>query len=262
MTLDLFQVDAFTDQLFKGNPAAVVPLEEWLDDRLLQAIAMENQLSETAFFVPSGDAFELRWFTPVAEVDLCGHATLATAHVLFKHLYYSGTSVMFHTRYSGTLTVRNTDSGMEMELPAWSSKSCEPSKDLIQGLGQVPKTVRKARDYLTVFPSEHDIRSLEPDFEALSRVDALGVIATAPGESCDFVSRFFAPKEGIPEDPVTGSAHSILVPFWAEQTGKTEFFARQLSARGGSLQCRLFGDRVFITGNAVLYLRGTIEISE
>ncbi len=261
MTLDMFQVDAFTDQLFKGNPAAVVPLTGWLDDRLLQAIAMENQLSETAFFVPCGDAYELRWFTPVSEVDLCGHATLATAHVLFNHLFYSGARILFHTRYSGTLTVRNTGSGLEMELPAWSSQSCEPSKALIQGLGQVPKTVRKARDYLAVFPSENDIRSLTPDFEALSRVDALGVIATAPGESCDFVSRFFAPKEGIPEDPVTGSAHSVLVPFWAEQTGKTEFQAQQLSARGGLLQCRLLEDRVLITGKAVLYLRGTIEVA-
>jgi len=254
----LFQVDAFTRNVFGGNPAAVCPLEQWLDDETLQAIAAENNLSETAFFVPAGDHLALRWFTPVQEVDLCGHATLASAFVVLRLLQPGREQVTFSSQ-SGLLTVSRDGDRWRMDFPAWEAKPCTTPDALLAGLGQQPSEVRRTRDYLAIYPSERDIRDLRPDMQQLIALDA-GVIVTAPGDSPDFVSRFFAPKAGIPEDPVTGSAHCTLVPYWAARLGKTVLHARQLSRRGGELFCEQHGDRVWIAGHAVAFLEGTIEI--
>lgn len=265
MKLPLYQVDSFTDELFHGNPAAVVPLEEWLDDERMQSIAAENNLSETAFFVPEADGFHLRWFTPTAEVDLCGHATLASAWVLFHELEPGRDAVRFRTR-SGELTVTRGDEALEMDFPARPATPREdPPAALIEGLGEEPEAVLAAtRDYLVVYGSEVQVRKLKPDFRRLRTVDRLGVIVTAEGAAYDFVSRFFAPGVGIPEDPVTGSAHCTLVPYWAERLGRDgtdePLRARQVSARGGTLLCRHRGDRVSIGGRAVLYLKGTMHL--
>ena len=259
MKIKQYQVDAFASRVFEGNPAAVCPLDFWLGDDLLQAIAQENNLSETAFFVPSEKGFHLRWFTPVAEVDLCGHATLASAHVLFNILDYPHQSVLFNTR-SGELTVSRKDGLLEMVFPADPPKPCDPPDQLIEGLGQRPKEVLAADDYIAVFDSEAMIRSLKPNFSILHELDLRGVIVTAPGAKADFVSRFFAPKYGIPEDPVTGSAHCELTPYWSSRLGKESLNAQQVSMRGGSIGCQIKGDRVILSGRAVTFMEAEINI--
>ena len=261
MKLRLYQVDAFARRLFEGNPAAVCPLEAWLDDAVLQAIAAENNLSETAFFVPQAAGFGLRWFTPGAEVDLCGHATLASAYVLFECLGFAGPEITFETR-SGTLSVaRHEDGQLLMDFPAAVPKPCDAPAVLLEGLGRSPSEVLAADDYVVVFDSEAEIRDLAPDFRKLGRLDRRAVCVTAPGEAYDFVSRFFAPNVGIDEDPVTGSAHCQLTPYWAQRLGRNRLRARQISRRGGDVLCELRGDRVLLTGHAVLYMEGTIRIS-
>jgi len=261
MQLNQFQVDAFTQHPFQGNPAAVCPLQQWLPDPLMQAIAEENNLSETAFFVPSEKGYGLRWFTPTREVDLCGHATLASAHVLFDHLNHSGPSITFETR-SGDLIVERRDGRLTMDFPACSPKSCDAPELLVRGLGLRPVEVLVGDDYLAVFASETDIRSIEPDQTLLAQLDLRGVCVTAPGETVDFVSRFFAPKYGIPEDPVTGSAHCQLAPYWAGQLGRAILSARQVSKRVGKLTCEMRGNRVLISGHAVTVMTGEIRIPD
>ncbi|MBI4749306.1 MAG: PhzF family phenazine biosynthesis protein [Acidobacteria bacterium] len=258
MKLKMFQVDAFTNRLFGGNPAAVVPLEDWLSEATMQAIAAENNLSETAFIVPEGNDFGLRWFTPAVEVDLCGHATLATAHVIFTELDPSREVVHFHTR-SGRLTVTRDSDRLSMDFPSRKPVPVEAPPSLISALGAQPAAVLKSRDFFVVFETEAEVRALTPDFPALGRLDTLGIIVTAKGDTVDFVSRFFAPYAGINEDPVTGSAHCTLIPYWSERLGKTSLHALQVSRRGGELFVEDRGERVKISGNAVTFLRGEIE---
>ena len=260
MKLRQFQVDAFASRPFEGNPAAVCPLEKWLPDPLLQSIAEENNLSETAFFVPSADGFDLRWFTPVSEVDFCGHATLATAHVLFETLGYDSESVVFNTR-SGEMTVEQDKSLYAMNFPSVPPQLCMPPQALLAGVKVQPAEVLAATDYLVVFETEEIVRSLQPDFSKLRELDLRGVIATAPGEQFDFVSRFFAPRFGIDEDPVTGSAHCELTPYWSARLGRKVMQARQISKRGGEIHCELAGDRVVLKGSAVTFMEGEIEIA-
>lgn len=260
--LPFYIVHAFTEKVFAGNPAGVCPLSHWLPDGLMQAIAAENHLAETAFFVPGPDGFHLRWFTPAVEVDLCGHATLATAHVLMHHLAFTGEAIRF-TSKSGPLLVRRSDGRLELDFPSRPPGTCAAPPDLLRGLGVPPREVGRARDYLAVFENEESVRRLSPDFAALRGLDCLGIIATAPARpdsGVDFVSRFFAPGAGIDEDPVTGSAHCTLVPYWAARLGKEKLRARQVSARGGDLFCALAGDRVRIGGHAVTYAAGELTI--
>lgn len=258
MKIKLYQVDAFASRTFEGNPAAVCPLESWLDDALLQAIAEENNLSETAFFVPSEKGFKLRWFTPVKEIDLCGHATLATAHVIFGKLGYSKQVIIFETR-SGELFVKKKGHLLEMDFPATPPRPCGLYETLVKGLGERPVEVLAADDYLAVFDSEATVRAIIPNHALLSQLDLRGVIATAPGVDVDFVSRFFAPKFGIPEDPVTGSAHCELAPYWAGKLGKNILTAKQVSRRGGNITCELKGDRVLLSGCAITFMEAEIS---
>lgn len=257
MKLKQYQVDAFTDKVFGGNPAAVVPLSSWPDDSLLQAIAEENNLSETAFFVSTEKAFQLRWFTPLKEVDLCGHATLATAHVIFEILGYSKQVITFETR-GGALFVQKKGARLEMNFPARQPTLCELSETLAKALGQRPIEVLAADDYLAVFDSEATVRAITPNQALLGQLDLRGVIITAPGVEVDFVSRFFAPKYGIPEDPVTGSAHCELAPYWANKLGKNILSAKQVSKRGGNITCEVKTDRVFLSGCAVMFMEAEI----
>lgn len=259
MQLSLFQVDAFTSRLFSGNPAAVVPLDAWLPDPILQSIALENNLSETAFVVPGKDIFELRWFTPKVEVDLCGHATLAAAFVLFEEGRVRGETVRFETQ-SGRLAVTRSGPRLTLDFPSRPPDPASCSDELAAALGARPVEVLGSRDLLALFETEAAVAALAPDFQALAALDAFAVIATAPGEKSDFVSRFFAPRVGVPEDPVTGSAHCTLVPFWAGRLGKKKLHALQISKRGGELFCEDRGDRVAISGEAVFYLRGKIAV--
>jgi PhzF family phenazine biosynthesis protein len=259
MRLPIFQVDAFTNRVFRGNPAAVCPLPAWIADATMQAIAAENNLAETAFFVRAGDAYEIRWFAPTMEVDLCGHATLASAHVIFTASADPPTEIHFSSK-SGPLRVTRTAHGIALDFPSRPPGSCPESPALTAALGKRPRELLLSRDYLAVFDSEDDIRSLVPDMARLAALDAFAVIATAPGRTHDFVSRFFAPKAGIAEDPVTGSAHCTLIPYWAARLGKHTLRAAQLSARGGELLCELRGDRVTIAGQAVTYLEGQIDV--
>ena len=261
MKIPYFEVDAFASKLFGGNPAGVCLLERWLPDAVMQNIAAENNFSETAFIVPRSNEFELRWFSPAVEVDLCGHATLASAFVLFNEGKSPGNCLRFHSR-SGELTVTRKADVLEMDFPARPAAPGAVQEALVRGLGKKPDAVLKARDYLAVFVAEAKIRALAPDFAALKTLDCLGIIATAPGGDCDFVSRFFAPATGIDEDPVTGSAHCTLIPYWSQRLGKATLFARQVSRRGGEIFCRLAGDRVHIGGKAVLYLRGEIVLDK
>jgi PhzF family phenazine biosynthesis protein len=258
MQLPIYQVDAFTSKLFGGNPAAVCPLEEWLPDDTLQAIAAENNLSETAYYVAQGGRYHLRWFTPGREVDLCGHATLATAHVILNILDSKADQVAFDSR-SGELTVKRDNDRLAMDFPSRPPKPCDPPEGMLDALGGEPLEFLRGQYYLAVYGSQAEVRELEPDFRALAGMDD-AVIVTAPGDDVDFVSRFFAPGYGINEDPVTGSAHCTLVPFWTERQCKWWFEARQISARGGDLHCEEHGDRVTIAGQSVLYLTGTIEV--
>lgn len=259
MTIPVFQVDAFASRPFTGNPAAVCPLEAWLPDEQMQAIAMENNLAETAFFVPHGDRYHLRWFTPKVEVDLCGHATLASAAVLFERLGYAGDRVAFDTK-SGELIVERQDGLLRLDFPARPPGPVPVHPRLIDALGTQPETVLGARDYLVVYRNEDDVRSLQPDLNLLAAVDRFAVIVTAPGQDVDFVSRFFAPAKGVPEDPVTGSAHCTLIPYWARRLNKTKLTARQVSERGGELWCEDRGERVFIAGRAFFFLEGRITL--
>jgi PhzF family phenazine biosynthesis protein len=262
MPLQVFQVDAFTAKPFAGNPAAVCPLAEWLDDELLRAVAAENNLSETAYFVPRGDHYELRWFTPRCEVKLCGHATLASAFVLLQVLGAKRDSVRFETRFSGALTVSRDGDLLAMDFPALIPWACAtPPAALMEGLGVAPATVVQIEDnYFAVYEREEDIRRIRPDFHLLEKLHPAGVAITAPGNDADFVSRYFAPSYGIPEDPVTGSTHCSLAPYWAQRLGKTKLHARQVSERGGEMWCEVKGDRVILKGNAVLVLRGELLI--
>jgi len=260
MRLQLFQADAFASSLFKGNPAAVVPLTEWLSDETLQLIAAENNLSETAFFIPEGDHFHIRWFTPKAEVRLCGHATLATAHVLFNELNFLGEQIEFNSK-SGMLTVKKVEDTLQLDFPADFAQAAEAIPVFAEAFGVHPLATLKGRtDYLLLFDSEETIQKFQPDISLLLSTNARGIMVTAKGNEVDFVSRFFAPAVGVNEDPVTGSAHTTLIPFWANRLNKTEMTALQLSARGGQLWCTLSGDRVLIAGKAVTYLRGEIEL--
>jgi PhzF family phenazine biosynthesis protein len=259
MKFPLYQVDAFTGRLFGGNPAAVVLLDDWLPDGVLAAIAAENNLAETAFVIPRSDPMPLRWFTPKVEVDLCGHATLATADVLFRHRFPAQDRLSFETR-SGKLIVSRQGELLSMDFPSRPGRPAAVSDELAAALGRRPREARLARDLMAVFDAEADVRKIEPDLQRLWAVDAFAIIVTAPGTDVDFVSRFFSPRAGIPEDPVTGSSHCTLVPYWAERLGKTELTARQLSRRGGELYCKLRGDRVEIAGRAVEYLRGEITV--
>jgi PhzF family phenazine biosynthesis protein len=260
MKLQIYQADAFSDSLFKGNPAAVVPLTEWLSDETMQQIAMENNLSETAFFIPEGDHFHIRWFTPMTEVDLCGHATLASAHILFNELAFKGEQIEFKSK-SGLLKVTKSADKLQLDFPADPVSLVDNIPEIGNALGASPMAIYKGKTkHLLLFDKEETIRNMKPNFHLLKQTDARGIIVTAKGTTVDFVSRFFAPKVGIDEDPVTGSAHTLLVPFWANRLNKTEMKALQLSARGGQLWCTLSGDRVLIAGKAVTYLRGEIEI--
>jgi PhzF family phenazine biosynthesis protein len=259
MKIKQYQVDAFATQVFEGNPAAVCPLDSWLDDGLLQAIAEENNLSETAFFVPNAKGFDLRWFTPVTEVNLCGHATLATAHVIFEILGYAESAITFAT-HSGDLIVKRQGSLLQMDFPAYPPASCEISEILVQGIGVRPIEVLAADDYIAVFDSEATVRAITPNHALLNQLDLRGVIVTAPGFDVDFVSRFFAPKFGIPEDPVTGSAHCELAPYWANKLGKHTLSAKQVSRRGGTLTCEVLGNRVLLTGGAVTFMEAEIAV--
>jgi PhzF family phenazine biosynthesis protein len=258
MSIPIYHVDAFTSRVFHGNPAGVCPLDRWLDDDAMQAIASENNLSETAFFVRRGNDYDLRWFTPVTEVDLCGHATLASAHVLFTRLDRAATAVTFHTK-SGPLVVTRDGDRLVMDFPSRPPAPCAVPAGLVDGLGATPRETLQARDVLAVFDDEDAVRGLVPNFAALERVDAFGIIVTARGRDVDFVSRFFAPRKGVPEDPVTGSSHCTLVPFWAARLGRTRLAARQVSARGGEIACELAGDRVRLAGHAVMFMEGSLE---
>lgn len=260
MNLTIYQVDAFTKEVFKGNPAAVCPLTEWLPAETMQRIALENNLAETAFFVKTGDVYEIRWFTPTFEIDLCGHATLASAFVIFEILKAEESFIKFHSHKSGELAVEKQSDRLVLDFPSRPVAESDVPDGLIEALGKAPKEIFKSRDYFLVYESEQEILSIAPNFSKLLDIDAIGFIVTAKGDSADFVSRFFAPEVGIPEDPVTGSAHCNLIPFWAERLGKTEMFARQISERGGELFCELAGDRVKIGGNAALYLKGEIYV--
>jgi predicted PhzF superfamily epimerase YddE/YHI9 len=260
MKLPLYQVDAFSSSVFGGNPAAVVPLERWLDDRTMQAIAAENNLAETAFFAREAGGFRIRWFTPEIEVDLCGHATLASAHVLFTQLEADRDAVEFASK-SGPLRVARDGDRLVLDFPVWTPAVCAPPPGLFEAIGAEPgETYRGGSDYLLVFGNEGEVRALAPDFAALRRVDARGVITTAPGTDVDFISRFFAPAAGVNEDPVTGSAHCALTPYWVARLRRNPLRARQISRRGGELECELAGDRVKIAGRAALYLEGTITV--
>ncbi len=259
MRIRLVQVDAFTDKTFGGNPAAVCPLDRWLPDDLLQAIAAENNLSETAYFVPKGEDYELRWFTPVAEIDLAGHPTLATAWVMINTLGIARDKFVFHTKIGDTLVVTRESGRLAMDFPA-RPPAAKDIGDVASALGAKPLEVLAARDGFAVFAREDEVRALKPDMAKVGALYGLGLIATAPGKDCDFVSRFFAPKHNIPEDPVTGSAHTTLIPYWAKKLGKSEMFARQVSARGGEIWCKHRGDRVTIAGTCAPYLDGWIEL--
>ncbi|TVR72412.1 MAG: PhzF family phenazine biosynthesis protein [Marinilabiliales bacterium] len=256
----LYQVDAFAEKLFTGNPAAVCPLEKWLPDELLQNIAMENNLSETAFYVRSGDRHHIRWFTPSVEVELCGHATLATAWVLFNLEGHKEEEITFFSALSGILKVKREGDRLAMDFPVDTVQEVPGGEDVAGCFSPRPSGVYRGRsDYLLLFDNEDDIAALSPSMAELLMIDARGIIVTARGREVDFVSRFFAPRVGVDEDPVTGSAHTTLAPFWAGRLGKTEMTARQLSKRGGELVCRYLGDRVEINGTARLYMTGELR---
>lgn len=260
MKLPIYQVDAFTSKVFAGNPAAVCPLDSWIDEATMQSIAAENNLSETAFFVPKGDSFEIRWFTPRVEVPLCGHATLASAHVIFNQLSYKKDVIRFETRESGELTVAKDGDLISLDFPS-NKPSPAPCPDALpRALRSEPVEILKSTAYLAVFESEDQIRNMKPDFPILDELDTYAIIVTAKGKTVDFVSRFFAYKIGIAEDPVTGSAHCTLVPYWSEKLGKTKLHALQVSERGGELYCEDLGNRVKISGRAVKYMVGEIVI--
>jgi PhzF family phenazine biosynthesis protein len=257
--IPIYQIDAFASKVFSGNPAAVCPMQNWLDNTTMQSIATENNLSETAFFVKEDSGYRIRWFTPVKEVDLCGHATLATGFVFFKYINPGGSKVQFNSK-SGPLSVARNGELLSLDFPAQPPKPCDAPEALLAGLRREPAEVLCSEDFLVVYPSEKDVMELQPDFVQLGKLGLRGVIVTAKGSRTDFVSRFFAPTYGIDEDPVTGSAHCELTPFWSERLGKNELHALQLSKRGGELFCKMAGDRVIISGRAVEHMKGSITM--
>ncbi len=260
MKLPIYQVDAFTDSLFKGNPAAVIVSDLELDAALMQAITAENNLSDTAFVRIADGEYSIRWFTPKTEVDLCGHATLASAHVLFNHLDYAGNKISFASK-SGDLFVEKECELFLLDFPADAVKPVDYGELISKSLGQCPEELYRGRDdFLAVFKNEKTIAEFVPDMLLLSQLQSRGLIVTAPGDDYDFVSRFFAPQLGIPEDPVTGSAHTVLTPYWSTRLGKSELTAKQISLRGGELLCRNLGDRIEIGGKAVTYMIGEISV--
>ena len=265
MELPVYQVDAFTSHVFRGNPASVVSLDRWLPDEVLQAIAMENNQAETAFYVPRGSGtgtgdFHLRWFTPALEMDLCGHATLAAAHVIWTRAGWKGDRIVFESR-SGPLPVERRDARIVLDFPSRPGKPTEITPEIVAALGgRRPAAMYKARDLMAVFDNKRDVHELIPDYAAMMKLESLGVIVTAPAAGHDFVSRFFAPRAGINEDPVTGSAHCTLIPYWASKLGKAHVTGHQVSRRGGELFCELRGERVMIGGACVEYMRGTITV--
>ena len=260
MKRTLYQVDAFSSEVFKGNPAAVCVCDQWPDEVLMQKVANENNLSETAFAVPGKDCYEIRWFTPEMEVELCGHATLATAHVLFNHLGLEGNRICFFSHHSGQLYVERSGELLTLDFPADILEAMVVPELIVTALQKPPlKAFKGKTDFMFVYASQAEIENMEPDFGLLAQVGGRGVIVTALGNEVDFVSRFFAPQSGIDEDPVTGSAHTALTPYWAKVLGKTRLTAKQLSARGGDLICEDKGERVFISGHAVTYLTGEVD---
>lgn len=259
MKLPIFQVDAFAEHIFSGNPAAVVIMPDWLPDVTLQAIAQENNCSETAFVVPRGEVFDLRWFTPAVEMDLCGHATLASAYVVLQYGYTSSGRIIFHSK-AGELPVKREGDLLAMDFPARPPQPRAADLALNDALGAPPDELHESRDLLAVFRSQAEVEALRPNFSAIAKLDTFAVIVTGPGDSCDFVSRFFAPGAGVPEDPVTGSAHCTLVPYWSKRLGKRKLYARQVSKRGGQLWCEHLGERIVLAGRVVEYLRGEINI--
>jgi PhzF family phenazine biosynthesis protein len=261
MRIPIYQVDAFTDHVFGGNPAAICPLETWLPDATMQSIASENNLSETVFFVREGEDYLIRWFTPVAELDLAGHPTLAAASVIFERLEPQRSEIKFQTLKAGPLTVSRAGPEISMDFPARPPKTCAVPQSLGPALGKVTSLVLAARDYMAVYENAADVAALRPDFGVLAKLDRALVIVTAPGnDGIDFVSRCFAPAHGINEDPVTGSAHCTLIPYWAERLGKRRLRARQISARVGDLSCEYRGDRVTIAGRCAFFMEGTIHL--
>ena len=259
MKLKLYQVDAFTDKVFSGNPAAVCPLDSWLKDDLLQKIAMENNLAETAYYVKNGDAYEIRWFTPTLEVDLCGHATLASAYVLFNYQNYPGNTIKFQSRRSGVLSVERDADLLKLNFPTDVFNRVDLSSELNACVDKTPVEAYKGKtDFMLVFESEREIRDLKPVLDQISILPGRGLIVTAPGDNVDFVSRFFGPQSGINEDPVTGSAHTTLIPYWSKRLGKTDLTAMQLSPRVGHLKCKFLNERVEISGKGKAYLIGEI----
>ncbi|MCW3086821.1 MAG: Phenazine biosynthesis protein PhzF family [Sediminibacterium sp.] len=256
MTLPIYTVDAFTDHIFGGNPAAVCPLAEWLPAETMQQLASENNLSETAFFVRRDDgSYDIRWFTPELEIDLAGHPTLATAFIIFNELGHSADTITFHSK-SGVLTVIKKDGKLEMNFPARMPVACTPPEELLKGFSIPPAKILRSRDYFLVYDTQEQVENAIPDFTYLNQVETLGFIITAKGNKADFVSRFFVPNSVIGEDPVTGSAHATLIPYWANELGKTSMTAIQLSKRKGHLWCGSLGDRVTIAGKAMLYMKG------
>ncbi len=261
MKLTIYQVDAFADKVFQGNPAAVIPLQNWMDDGLMQRIAMENNVSETVFFVSTESGYHIRWFTPEYEIDLCGHATLASAYIIKNFITPYITDISFSTQKAGVLKASAKDGLYTLDFPARMPLACDVPQQLLASLGTTTAIeVLKSRDYFVVLPNEEAVRNVTPDYTLMKELDTIGVIVTAKGHEADVVSRCFYPGAGIPEDPVTGSAHCNIVPYWSHKSGKTKLFCQQLSPRHGDLHCELVGDRVLMSGRCVLFLKGEIYV--
>ena len=261
MKIPIYQVDAFASEIFKGNPAAVCPLKEWLPDQTMQNIAMENNLSETAFFIEDNNIYHIRWFTPKSELDLAGHPTLATAHVLLNELKKENDTIIFKTKLGDTLNVSFNENIYSMDFPSRPPKIINNKNLVYDVLGRMPVELLAHRDLIAVFENQKDIKSINPNLEKLMKLDYPSVVITAKGDESDFVSRNFAPKLGIPEDPVTGSSHCELIPYWSEKLNKKEMIAIQISERGGKIHCVDMNDRVLIGGEAITFFRGEIELS-
>ena len=261
MKLTIYQVDAFAEKVFQGNPAAIVPLEDWIDDDVMQKIAMENNLAETGYFVKTDNGYHIRWFTPAKEIDLCGHATLASAYIIKNFIEPHLAEINFTTQVAGTLKAMAKDGIYTLDFPSRMPQACDVPDKLLKSLNiSTAVEILKSRDYFVVLPNEDAVRNIEPEFMLMKDLDSTGVIVTAKGQSADVVSRCFYPGAGIPEDPVTGSAHCNIVPYWSNKLGKTKLFCKQVSQRGGDLQCELEGDRVLMSGKCVLYLKGEINL--
>jgi PhzF family phenazine biosynthesis protein len=262
MQVPYYEVDAFTNRVFAGNPAGVCIVDRWLPDELMQAIAAENNFSETAFVLKEGDHYRLTWFTPAMEVDLCGHATLAAAFVLLRDFELKRDRIVFHTKTDELIVEKRGGDLLAMDFPSRMPEPCQLPGALIEGLRAEPKEVHRSRDYMAVFETEAEVRRLAPDFAKLAELDCLCIIATAPGEEADFISRVFAPAAGVDEDPVTGSTHCTLIPYWARRLNKSSLHAFQISPRGGEIFCEDRGDRCTIAGSAVIYMQGTITVPD